>query len=288
MIAAKNALFSSLADTSVGLELSGELSDNSLELIGGVSRELPSLEHRSSRKSFHIMPQLKVDADGVEHGQPWYFFAGGSAFDELFRMRQSMLDDLQPGAKVSVHKGTSVALVEVHGHADAFPHVGGGIVEPCSDGRIPRATKKVLHVQPAPYHQCVAFDNTHEEASRESIAKQGARLLHPASRERFADCNRVGNLAPKRFVASCLSSSARGRPTWQSPRVGGFASSLPPRREDAEGSSRDSRQKVETVQLPALQKTARTPRSGAPMAGRHPNSGLSLQGFFPANSLALR
>jgi hypothetical protein len=68
----------------------------------------------------------------------------------------------------------------------------------------PRAQKRILHVAPAPYHDCLAFDRTETERDRQRAVDNVDTYLQPKTRAKFKKLQDEGKFPRKRLVpGSC-------------------------------------------------------------------------------------
>eukprot|EP00929_Paragymnodinium_shiwhaense_P008955 TRINITY_DN112958_c0_g1_i1.p1 TRINITY_DN112958_c0_g1~~TRINITY_DN112958_c0_g1_i1.p1 ORF type:complete len:1407 (+),score=318.78 TRINITY_DN112958_c0_g1_i1:81-4223(+) len=217
----------SLADTSVGLELSDELSQEMPsdwlgagglgELEDGdalgqspYARAPGSSRHKSVGDPFeHIDIQARV----LQAEESWATLGSvESQFDDDAMLAPEVIRGLKPlegppkhPNEVRLHKCANVALVEVLGQsadrqsAGYFRRQGRHILhQEVSD----KVVRKVLHVAAAPYHDCAAFDRLEAERSRVEIADKITKLLHPEVRARFEDIHLVGGFNRKGVIKS--------------------------------------------------------------------------------------
>lgn len=88
-----------------------------------------------------------------------------------------------------VQRSTTVAVVEVRRRYAEDE-------EPAADDSV----KRILHVAPAPYHDCLAFDKGDAERDRQRANDNINRLLHPGTQKLFKDLNQAGGFPKRRLV----------------------------------------------------------------------------------------
>jgi len=188
-------LQNSLAETSVGPE--GYLADLSVELP---SHELPSLG--PSGPSLELLtagPSLMTDAG--ESSMSWDLHSHSHSHSHLHcchgvhSHQQSLVFDdglhrIQEGKPLEgkvTQRAPVVAVLEIpRAPVDNFEE----------DVR-PR--KRILRVQPAPDHVCLAFDPLETERERQELAHQVSRLMHPRTKRLVADIHDAGKF-PRRQI----------------------------------------------------------------------------------------
>jgi len=160
----------SLAETSFGPE---------------ISEEMPSHEFYSHSDGLHFESLMTAASNSLL-----------DAVGSLSLLHDQSEDDLVDGAKAQpriLQKSALTSLVEV-----PRLHLGSRLPAPGEVSPSARRNKKVLCVQPAPYHRCVAFSGALEE---ELKGKKVAGGLDPKTQQLHQNIKSAGNF-PRRWLRS--------------------------------------------------------------------------------------
>lgn len=99
-------------------------------------------------------------------------------------------------------RSMKVAVVELPhaGHKDS--NAGGAAS--------PKSARRILHVEPAPFHDCLALACAWHEAEHQAALSEAPSQLQPRTQQRFKDLQGAGSFPKRRLVAAAR--RERGEP----------------------------------------------------------------------------
>lgn len=182
----------SLAETSAGPADAPELSLQEFS-----SYEVIARDGSYSATASHGPGELDAGFSWMTEPQLSVASVGRTGHASLLRQSTSQIDKL-------LHKTPTVALTEV-------PQWHSGNVTPKTK------LKRMLHVEPAPYHECVAFSKVETEEERDRMGNKVPHMLHPGTQRRFQDLREAGPFPRKQLLSG--GSQARASSELQKARI---------------------------------------------------------------------